>query len=119
MTICYQCRLKTIRQEEEKKVKVSHLRRTRDAAAVVLGDEIAVEICVDRVVVRQFDHLLESVINKDKADESREALLCETGKILHQEAGVRGDQHQTEYTRPQADPQPELKVVKVIVSEEG
>lgn len=59
----------------------------------------------------QLYHLLESVIDEDEADERREALLGEACEVLHQEAGVCGDQQQTEYTRPQADPQPELKVV--------
>lgn len=46
------------------------LNLTRNAAAVVLGDEVAVVVRADGVVVRQLDHLLESVINKDEADES-------------------------------------------------
>lgn len=58
--VCYQWWLNT------KKV----LNLTRNAAAVVLGGEVAVVVCVDGVVVRQLDHLLESVINKDEADES-------------------------------------------------
>lgn len=66
----------------------------------------------------QLYHLFESVVDEDKADESREALFCETREVLHQEAGVRGDEHQTEQARPQPDPQPELEVVKLVVSEE-
>lgn len=69
-------------------------------------------------MVAQLYHLFESVVDEDKADESREALFCEAREVLHQEAGVRGDEHQTEQARPQADPQPELQVVKPVVSEE-
>lgn len=91
---------------------------TRHAAAVVLSDEVRIVIGVDRVVVPQLYHLFESVVDEDEADERREAFLCETREVLHQEAGVCGDQHQTEYRRPQADPEPELKVVQAVVSVE-
>lgn len=93
--------------------------RTRRAAAVVLSDEVGIILGVDEVVVAQLYHLFESVVDEDEADESGEALLCEAGEVLHQEAGVRGDEHQTEQARPQADPQPELQVVKAVVPEEG
>lgn len=69
-------------------------------------------------MVAQLYHLFESVVDEDEADERREAFLSEAREVLHQEAGVRGDQHQTEQARPQANPQPELKVVEVVVSEE-
>lgn len=70
-------------------------------------------------MVGQLYHLFESIIDEDEADERRESFFSETREVLHQEAGICGDQHQTEYTRPQADPQPELKVVEAIVSEEA
>lgn len=73
---------------------------------------------VYRVVVAQLDHLFESIVDEDEADERREAFLSETCEVLHQEAGICGDQHQTEQARPQANPQPKLKVVEAIVSEE-
>lgn len=69
-------------------------------------------------MVAQLDHLFESVVDEDEADERREAFLGEPREVLHQEAGVCGDQHQTEKGRPQANPQPELKVVEAVVSEE-
>lgn len=59
-------------------------------------------------MVGQLQHLFESVVDEDEADERGEAFLCESCEVLHQETGVRGDQHQTEYPRPQPDPQPEL-----------
>lgn len=86
--------------------------------AVVLSDEVGVVSRVNRVVVAQLYHLFESVVDEDEADERGEAFLGEAREVLHQEAGVCGDQHQTEYARPQADPQPELKVVEAVVSEE-
>lgn len=98
--------------------KIKKNERTRHATAVVLSDEVGVVVGVYGVVVAQLYHLFESVVDEDKADESREALFCEAREVLHQEAGVRGDEHQTEQTRPQADPQPELEVVKAVVSEE-
>lgn len=92
--------------------------RTRHAAAVVVSDEVGIVVGVDLVVAAQLYHLFESVVDEDEADERREAFLRETREVLHQEAGVCGDQHQTEHSRPQADPQPELKVVEPVVSEE-
>ena len=62
----------------------------------------------------ELQHLLKGVVDEDKADEGGEALLGEAGEILHQEAGVRGHQHQAEHPRPQPDPQPELQVVKAV-----
>ena len=67
----------------------------------------------------QLDHLLESVINKNEADEGGEAFLSETSEVLHQETGVCGDQHQTEHSGPQPYPQPKLQIVKVIIPEEA
>lgn len=64
----------------------------------------------------QFQHLLEGVIDEDEADEAGEALLREAGKVLDQEAGVSGHKDQAEERRPQADPQTELQVVKLVVS---
>lgn len=69
-------------------------------------------------MVAQLDHLFESIVDENEADERREAFLSETCEVLHQEAGVCGDQHQTEKARPQANPQPKLKVVEGIVSEQ-
>lgn len=69
-------------------------------------------------MVAQLDHLFESVVDENEADERREAFLSETCEVLHQEAGVCGDQHQTEKARPQSNPQPKLKVVEGIVSEQ-
>lgn len=64
--------------------------------AVVLGDQIGVVVGVYGVVFAQLDHLLESVVDEDEADEGGEAFLGEAREVLHQEAGVRGDQHQAE-----------------------
>lgn len=86
--------------------------------AVVLRDQVGIVLVVDGVVVAQLYHLFERVVDEDKADEGGEALLREACEVLHQEAGVRGHQHQAEQARPQADPQPELEVVKAVVSEE-
>lgn len=86
--------------------------------AVVVSDEVGVVLGVYGIVVAQLYHLFESVVDENKADESGEALFCEAREVLHQEAGVGGDEHQAEQARPQADPQPELEVVEPIVSEE-
>lgn len=56
----------------------------------------------------KLQHLLESVIDEDEADEWREALLCKSGEILHQEAGISGHQDQAVEGRPQANPKTEL-----------
>lgn len=92
--------------------------RTGHASTVVERDKLGVEVVVDGVVVGQLYHLFKSVVDEDEADECRETLLGETGEVLHQEAGVRRDQHQAEKRRPQTDPQPELQIVEAVVSEE-
>lgn len=86
--------------------------------AVVESDEVGVVLGVYGIEVAQLYHLLESVVDEDEADESGEALFCEAREVLHQEAGVRGDENQAEQARPQSNPQPELEVVEPVVSEE-
>lgn len=86
--------------------------------AIVLRDQVRVVVSVYGVVVAEHDHLLKSVVNEDEADQGGEALLSKAREVLHQETGVSGDQQQTEQTRPQADPKPELQVVECVVSEE-
>lgn len=70
--------------------------RTRRAAAVVLCDKVGIVFGVNWVVVAKLYHLFESVIDENEADKRREAFLCETCEVLHQEAGVCGNQHKTE-----------------------
>lgn len=86
--------------------------------ADILSDKVGIVVRVYRVVLAQLYHLFEGVVDEDEADERGEAFLGEAREILHQEAGIRGDQHQAEQARPQADPEAKLKVVEVIVSEE-
>lgn len=83
-----------------------------------MSDEVWIVVGVDQVLVAQLYHLFESVVDEDEADECREAFLSEAREVLHQEAGVCGDQDQTEQARPQANPQPELKVVEAVFSGE-
>lgn len=85
--------------------------------ASVLRDQVHVKVCVDWMIVSQFEHFLKGVVDEDEADESRKPLLCEAGEVLHQETGVCGDQDQTEESRPQTDPQPELQIVELIIPE--
>lgn len=83
-----------------------------------MSDEVWIVVAVYQVVVAQLYHLFKGVVDEDEADECREAFFSEACKVLHQEAGICGDQHQTEKARPQANPQPELKVVEAVVSGE-
>lgn len=69
------------------------------------------------MMVSQFEHFLKGVVDEDEADESRKAFFRKAGEVLHQETGVCGDQDQTQKTRPQADPQPELQIVEIIIPE--
>ncbi len=89
----------------------------RTAVASVLRDPVHVEVWVDWMMVSQLEHFLKGVVDEDEADESRKALLCEAGEVLHQETGICGDQDQTQERRPQADPQPELQIVEIIIPE--
>lgn len=67
-------------------------------------------------MVSQFQHLLEGIIDEDEAYETGEALFSEAGEVLDQEAGIGGHQDQAEERWPQADPQTELQIIKLIVS---
>lgn len=85
--------------------------------APVLRDQVYVIAGVDWMMVSQFDHFLKGVVDEDEADESRKAFLSKASEILHQETGVCGDQDQTQKTRPQTNPQPELQIVEIIIPE--
>lgn len=73
------------------------------------------EVRVDRIVVSQLDHLLESVVDEDEADQRGEAFFRETSEVLNQEAGIGGHQKETQEGRPQANPKTKLQVVKIMV----
>lgn len=73
------------------------------------------EVRVDRIVVGQLDHLLESVVDEDEADQRGEAFFRETSEVLNQEAGIGGHQKETQEGRPQANPKTKLQVVKIMV----
>lgn len=73
------------------------------------------EVGVDGVVICKLDHLLESIIDKDEANQRRKALLRETCEVLNQEAGISGYQNETQEGGPQANPKAKLQIVKIIV----
>ena len=54
------------------------------------------EVGVDGVVISQLDHLLESIVDKDEANQRREALFGEASEVLNQEAGIGGNQNETQ-----------------------
>lgn len=85
--------------------------------ASILRDQVQVIAGVDWMMVSQFEHFLKGVVDEDEADESRKAFFRKAGEVLHQETGVCGHQNQTQKTRPQADPQPELQIVEFIIPE--
>lgn len=60
-----------------------------------MRDIVHLELGVDGIMICQLDHLLESIINEDEADQGRESLFGETGEVLDQEAGVGGHKDET------------------------
>lgn len=60
-----------------------------------MRDIVHLELGVDGIMICQLDHLLESIINEDEADQGRESLFSETGEVLDQEAGVGGHKDET------------------------
>lgn len=98
--------------QNDQKLKRADQRLTENSRghteAVVLRDVIHLVFGVDGVVVSQFEHLLEGIVDEDEADKTGEALLREAGEVLDQEAGVGGHERQAEERRPQADPQAKL-----------
>lgn len=72
---------------------------------------------VEGVDLPQVEQLLQSLVDEDEADERGEGFLREAGDVAHQRAGVRGDQHQTQEGRPQADARPQRQVGQVVVPE--
>ncbi len=87
------------------------------AVTPVAGDVIWLEVSTDGVIFEDTHHFLKSVRDEDEGDEAGEALLGEARHVLDDVAGVCGHQDQTLETRVQADPEPDLHVVYVIVSE--
>lgn len=81
-----------------------------------MRDIVHLELRVDGVMICQLDHLLESIINEDEANKGGETFFSEAGEVLDQEAGVSGDEDETQEGWPKADPEAKLQVVKIIVS---
>lgn len=78
------------------KVLKPTLNRRSHAEAFVLRDIIRLIVRIDGIVVSQFQHLLEGIIDEDEAYETGEALFSEAGEVLDQEAGIGGHQDQAE-----------------------
>lgn len=58
-------------------------------------DIIHLELRVDRVIICQLDHLLESIINEDEANKGGEAFFGEACEVLDQEAGISSNKNET------------------------
>lgn len=54
------------------------------------------EVGVDGVVMSKLDHLLESIVDKDEANERGEAFFGEASEVLNQEAGISSNQNETQ-----------------------
>lgn len=61
-----------------------------------MRDIVHLELRVDGVMICQLDHLLESIINEDEANKGGETFFSEAGEVLDQEAGVSGDEDETQ-----------------------
>lgn len=48
------------------------------------------EVGVDGVVISQLDHLLESIVDKNEANQRGKALFSEASEVLNQKAGIGG-----------------------------
>lgn len=88
------------------------------AVTPVAGDVFWLEVWTDGVIIEDAHHFLKGVRDEDERDEAGETLLGEARHVLDDVAGVRGHQDQTLETGVQADPEPNLHVVYVIVSEQ-
>lgn len=58
-------------------------------------DIVHLELGVDRVMVCQLDHLLESIVNEDEANKGGKTFFSEAGEVLDQKAGIRSDENET------------------------
>lgn len=77
----------------------------RQTLALVGGDVIGFEVCVDGVVFESAHHLLDGVRDEDEGDETGESLLGEARHVLDDVAGVRSHQDETLQAGVDADPQ--------------
>ena len=78
---------------------------------------VQIAVCVEWVDRSQVDELLEGFVDEDEADEGGEGLLCETSDVAHQRASIRGNQHQAQRGRPQADAGPQGQIGQMVVPE--
>lgn len=84
------------------------------ALALVGGHIVGLEVGVDGVIFEGAHHLLDGVRDENEGDEAGEALLCETGHVLNDVAGVRGHQDKTLQARVDPDPQTQLHVIDAV-----
>lgn len=60
-----------------------------------MRDIVHLELGVDGIMICQLDHLLESIINEDEADQGGKPFFSEAGEVLDQEAGISGHKNET------------------------
>lgn len=60
--------------------------------------------------------LLQSLVDKDDADECGEGLLCEPGDVADQRASICGHQNHTQEGCPQTNAGPQRQVGQAIVA---
>lgn len=71
---------------------------------------------MDWIGTDQIQHFPHGIINEDEADKSTESLLCESGEVTHQQAGLCSHQSQAKRGHPDAYPQAEGQVVQAVIS---
>lgn len=76
-----------------------------------------VVVFIDRVMHPEMDQLLQSLVDKDDADQWGESFFGEARDVADKWAGVRGYQQQTEKGRPQADAGPQGEVGEAVLPE--
>lgn len=60
-----------------------------------MRDIVHLELRVDWVMICQLNHLLESIVNEDEADQGGKTFFGEAGEVLDEEAGVGSDENET------------------------
>lgn len=82
------------------------------------SESVQIPVSVDRVQFSKMEKFFQSFIYKDETDERGESLLCETGDVTDQRAGVRCYEDETKKRRPETNASAQGQVRQIIVSTE-
>lgn len=81
------------------------------------GEFLQVVVHVEGVGLAEMDQLLQSLVNKNDADQRGKGFFSETRDVANECAGIGSHQQQTEESSPKANACPQRQIGQPVLSE--